>query len=195
MKTAVLDTGVIISLIDRRDETKMANAKALYKILVEKNVRVVYSQRTKYELIEDPRIEARIKSGEINFRAREEFLQNHTMLPYYVGNETWGQCIGTWDNIGSLWGGGLKPSPDSIETEVTTHNRIQSYLKKQKDLKDQGILLDAVFSKCDYFIHENPKDFGKISDEFWREFKLKEINHLSMSAEELILLFTPYGSI
>lgn len=166
MKKAILDTGVIISLIDREDPDRRKLAKSVYEFLKSNGVQILYSQRTKNELLKKPS------------EQRLDFLKNHEMSPYFLGNENWEQIEGTWENIASSW--------NTSEEETEIYNRLNSWLKKEKDLQDRGILLDAVYSGCSYFIHENPRDFKKIAPEFWNEFKIIEFDLINSSLPEVI---------
>lgn len=169
MKTALLDSSVIVSLIDRNDQDRSPSAQKLFRLLKERNIKVVYSQRTKYELLN------------IETPQRIHFIEENEMLPCYIGNDVWGECFCTWDNIKSTW--------NFDETESLIHSQIQSYIKKNDSFMDRGILLDAIFSRCDFFIHENPSDFGKIPTNFWDEFDIYEIDLLKLDLDEIELIF------
>jgi hypothetical protein len=104
------------------------------------------------------------------------------MAKYYVGNETWDQIDGTWENIFSLW-------DNDSDGEFQISEKINSWLNKNRDLKDRGILLDAIRNQCRYFIHENPKDYNKIPHEFFIEFNLVCIDLLSVEIAEFTTLF------
>ncbi len=165
-KKAILDTGVWISYFGREENvqrTKMA--RNLFKILSDSSFEILFSQRTENELNQKPSLE------------RQTFLKNFNRATYNKGDETWNQIQGTWENIGSLW--------ESSEVETTTAIKIKNWLKREKDIEDRGILLDAVFNGCKFFIHENPKDFNKINLDFWEEFDIQNINLLEIEFEEL----------
>ena len=161
----MLDTGVIISLIDRQDQKRKEFAKSIYTFLISENIKIVYSQRTKNELQRKPS------------KDRLDFLSNHEMTSYFLGNEKWEQIEGTCENIASLWNINKK--------ETQLYNRLNKWLRKNRDLQDRGILLDAVFNNCRYFIHENPNDFKKVPIDFWEEFKIVEIDLINNSIEEI----------
>lgn len=163
MKRALLDTGVIISLIDREDPYRQKNAREIFNLLEFSDVEVVYSERTKNELLQRPSEE------------RVTFLNKYRMGKYFIGLETWDKIEGTWENIQSEWNGQDK------ETEI--YRKLMTWLKKDRDLQDRGILLDAIANDCQMFIHENPKDFKKIPDEFWAEFNIVELDLITRLEE------------
>jgi predicted nucleic acid-binding protein len=165
-KKVILDTGVWISYFGREENKQRTEmAKNLFKILSDSSFEILFSQRTENELNQKPSLE------------RQTFLKKFDRATYYKGNETWNQIQGTWENIGSLW--------ESSEVETTTAIKIKNWLKREKDIEDRGILLDAVFNGCKFFIHENPNDFNKISLDFWEEFDIQNINLLEIEFEEL----------
>ena len=169
-KRVLLDTGVLISFFGREnDKERTDKAKKLILYLQEQNFEILYSQRTLNELMIHPS------------QTRTEFLNQCTLAKYYIGNEKWNEIVGTWENIYSLWNGSNE--------ESETAEKINIWLKKERDLIDRGILLDAIFNDCSYFIHENPKDFDKISIEFLKEFRLSNINLLKVDEKEIDKIF------
>ena len=175
-KRVLLDTGVLISFFGREnDKERTDKAKKLILYLQEQNFEILYSQRTQNELMKKPSLTC------TEFLTRTEFLKKCTLARYYSGNENWEEIDCPWENIYSPWNGSKE------ESEIAA--RIEIWLKKEKDLYDRGILLDAILNGCSYFIHENPKDFDKISIEFWKEFKLSNINLLKVDEKEIDKIF------
>ncbi len=161
MKRVLLDTGVLISAIDREDvPERMQRAQELISYLRLHKFQIFYSQRTERELLVT------------NVEARKRFLETLSLAKYYIGYETWDQISGTWENIGSTW------NQEGGEMELSI--QLKSWLKRERDLKDRGILLDAIFNGCTMFVHENPKDFGKIPSDFLNEFKINCVNLLEL---------------
>lgn len=169
-KRVLLDTGVLISYFGREeDKERTDKAEKLILYLQEQKFEILYSQRTENELMKKPS------------QIRTEFLKKFTRARYYWGNEKWEEVDGTWENICSTWNG------SNEESEIA--EKIESWLNKERDLRDRGILLDAIFNDCNYFVHENPKDFDKISIEFLKEFRLSNINLLKVDEKEIDKIF------
>ena len=166
MAKALFDTGVIISLCDREDKERKTKASHLYGILKKNGFEVCFSERSKNELL--------IKPSE----SRIHFLEIHPMVSYFIGNETWDQIEGSWENLSSDW------NTSDIESEI--HERIGNWLRRNRDLQDKGILLDAILNKCKLFVHENPKDYNRVPYEFWSEFGLVEIDLLNDPIEKIL---------
>ena len=159
-KKVLLDTGVIISFCGRSGFfERETTAKELINYLKSNNFEIFYSQRTLNELNKKPSIQ------------RNVILSQLKLAGYYYGNETIDQIEGAWGNISSLWN-------NSVNGELELANRVKGWLTKEKDLRDRGILLDAIMNQCSFFVHENPNDFSKIPAAFLKEFDLRCINLL-----------------
>ena len=167
----LLDTGVFISYFGRANEPqRVTKARGLMNYFRNKDIDILYSQRTQNEL------------NVIPSETRTEFLNNCIMAEYFFGNETIDQIEGTSENIGSL-------SDNDSDGEYGISERINTWLIKDRDLRDRGILLDAIKNKCNFFIHENPKDYKKVPIELYREFNLKCINLLELEIADFGMTF------
>lgn len=175
LKKAFLDTGVIISYVDRKDIQRRKKAREIVDFLVDFNVVLLYSERTEIELKLDERPK------------RTKLLKKMDKAAFYIGNENWETIDGHWENIKSRF--------DVAKNEQNVHNQIEKWLTKRRDLRDRGILLDAAFNECDFFLHENPRDYGKIDANFWREFNIVELDLINKSIEDLIRLINEHQKV
>jgi hypothetical protein len=170
----LLDTGVFISYFGRSNEPEReVKARLLIDFFINLDFDIYYSQRTQYELNVEP--------SEI----RNEFLNKCILANYYFGNETVDQIEGTSENIGSLIN-------NDSDGEFDLAEGISNWLLKLRDIRDRGILLDAIKSECKFFIHENPKDFNKIPTEFFKEYGLICINLLELEIYDFEKTFKRY---
>ena len=170
-KRVLLDTGVIISYCGRHEDSfRETKAQKLIEYLKANSFDIFYSQRTQNEL--------KVKPSEV----REKFLSECKLAAYYIGNETCDKIEGTWENIGSLW-------DNESDGEFGLSERINIWLKKERDLQDRGILLDAIKNGCVYFIHENPKDYSKIPTDLFDDFDLKCVNLLNIDIKDFDSIF------
>lgn len=163
----LLDTGVWISYFGRVGfPERTTKAKQLFDLFNGLSHEVLFSYRTENEL----------KKWQWN--ERKPILELYNRATYYVGEETMGQIQGHWNNIGSTW------ELSALESETAI--KIKKWLNKDRDLNDRGILLDAVFNGCSFFMHENPNDYDKIDPHFWIDFNIVNVDLLSISMGELI---------
>lgn len=164
----LLDTGVFISYFDRpEDKSREEKARKLIDHIKHKlQGEIVYSQRTFHELKNK------------NWNRRKKFLEDCQMSKYYIGNETYDKIEGTWENIGSLFN-------NDSDGEFQISEKLIKFLSKDRDFRDRGILLDALKNNCDYFIHENPKDFNKIPIALIENYSLKIINLLEIDYDDI----------
>lgn len=158
----LLDTGVFISYFGRENEFRRTDiAKYLIDHIHSIGGIIFYSQRTYNELRKK------------DWGQREQFLEKCTLGSYHFGNETFGEIEGTWENIGS------RLNNDS-DGEYQLSEQLNQYLRKDRDIRDRGILLDAIKNECQYFIHENPNDFDRVPQEITDDFNLIVLNLLNI---------------
>lgn len=161
----LLDTGVFISYFGRPENSfRTEKARVLIRHINQIQGEILYSQRTLYEL------------KERDWASREEFINQCTLASYHFGNETIEKIEGTWENIGSLFN-------NDADGEFQLSEELNLYLIKERDTRDRGILLDAIKNECDYFIHENPRDFNRVPKEMKRKFKIIVINLLALELQ------------
>lgn len=147
MKKVVLDTGPWISALGVRgpsDQSRQEKAKKVLALLTARPTEftVYYSQRSELELP--------------NHMDATLVFNNYQRLPYHSLDETWGEVEGTWENWGSMW--------DDVGEEAlgaTAKMKLPDKPKKSNQ-RDRGICGDAILEKCQFLLHENPRDMNRL---------------------------------
>jgi hypothetical protein len=147
MKKVVLDSGPWISALGVRPASEAARQQKAKELLAFLNAQpaeftVYYSQRSEIEL--PKHMDASL------------VFNRYQRLPYHTLDECWEQIEGTWDNVGTKW-------DDATEEEFGKEtNKGLSDKRKERNKRDHGIYGDAIFEKCQFLLHENPKDFKRL---------------------------------
>ena len=149
----LFDTNILMSQIGRNSDNEKKLSKTasfIIKRCDELNWTKCISERTLREF------EKGWENGKIpkdKLTKEKSLLKKFVILHYHFGNESWEKIDGKWENIYSLW--------DNIE-ESKIADEIQRHLPADKHQHDRGILLDAIYNKCEIVISENWSDFGRI---------------------------------
>lgn len=165
----LLDTGVFISYFGRSEsKLRTEKARALIRHIDNTKGEILYSQRTFYEL------------KERDWEKRKKFISQCKLASYHFGNETISQIEGTIENIGSICN-------NYADGEFQLSEKLNQYLLRERDIRDRGILLDAVKNECNFFIHEKPNDFDRVPVKTLKKFGVKIINLLELELQNIEL--------
>lgn len=159
---SVFDSSVLINLIEKEHSEFGLKANHVYHFLKRNKVEIVYTNDVKIEVLR--------KSTE----KMNEFLNSHRQIPYFVGIRSWDEIEATWDDLGSVFN-------DNGEEHID----IIKYLKRTERSLDDGILNDAICYGVDIFVHFNSKDFKRIPNDFWKKYRVLNMDLKSLSIEEI----------
>lgn len=151
----LFDTNILISKIGRNTdlENKLLEAASfIIKRCDELNWTKCISERTIRELEKGWE---NCKTPKDKLTKEKTLLKEFVILHYHLGNESWEEIDGEMGNIRSLW---------NNDEESKIADEIQEHLTAKKHKHDRGILLDAIYNKCEIVISENWSDFERIRD-------------------------------
>lgn len=149
MVKVLLDTSVLLSnalgfRVTDPEREKKAMCLLNYLSTHVNNFELVYSERTKRELIKY-----------LNENRAEDELKKYKMLPSYTLSQNYEETEEIWNNIDSKWG-----DEKELDLGVSLENTLPD--KNKLNRNDRGIFGDAILNSCEVVIHENPKDFNKL---------------------------------
>jgi len=159
----LIDTSVWISYFGRKPDNEKNNKRSKLASEV-----IKYCQKNKIDLFFCAYIESELKN-EKNIESMKKISKK---VSTHFGNDFWDENDVNWEECGSKWGD---------KEEGVWADELKSQLpdkKKKSNRVDRNIVLTAIQQNINIILHENPKDFNRLSDDRIQIIDLCKLNSL-----------------